>query len=79
MDLPYSIYLPVLVWLAFACLTSLFIVLYHWAKKRKGAALAIGLFVQMMLPDPKVEHTIEWIAESKEQRGKKQSLKQDKR
>ncbi len=79
MDFSYSIYLPILVWLAFACLTCLFIFLYRLAKKRKGAALAIGLFVQMMLPDPKIEHTIEWIAESKEQRGKKQSLNQDDR
>ena len=48
MDLPYSLYLPVLVWLAFFCLIGLFFVFYRWAKKRKGAALAIGLFIQMM-------------------------------
>lgn len=79
MDLPYSLYLPILVWLAFVCLAGLFYVLYRWAKKRKSAALAIGLLVQMMLPDPKVEHTIEWIAESKEKRGKTQSEKQRER
>jgi len=77
MDLPYSLYLPVLVWLAFFCLIGLFFMFYRWAKKRKGAALAIGLFVQMMLPDPKVEHTIEWIAESKEKRSKKQTQSED--
>ncbi|MCW8090310.1 hypothetical protein [Alteromonas sp. ASW11-130] len=75
MEISYKVILPTLVWLAFVLLILFFCVLYRWAKQRKGAALAIGLFIQMFLPDPKVQQTIEFVAESKEQTGDKQSDK----
>ena len=75
MEVSYEVYLPILVWLAFCVLVFVFSVLYRWAKKQKGAALAVGLFIQMFLPDPKVQQTIECVAESKARSGDIQSDK----
>lgn len=75
MKISYDVILPILVWLAFVFLIVFFGVLYRWAKKRKGAALAVGLLIQMFLPDPKVQHTIECVVELKEQTREKQSDK----
>ena len=44
-----------------------FVLMYKWAKKQKGAAMAFGMFVQMFLPDPNVEQTIEMVVESKKE------------
>lgn len=68
--------LPLLVWLGFFLIIAFFVVMYHWAKKRKGIALAFGIFVQIFLPDPKVEHTIACI--SKEQKSCEQQGHKDK-
>lgn len=72
MDTFYEAYLALLVFAALVGLIVFFGVLIRWAKQRKGAALAIGLFVHMFLPDPKVQHTIEFVTESKEQKGQRQ-------
>lgn len=72
MDSAYQVYLPIIVCLGFVLTVLLFWVLYQWAKKQKGAALAVGLFIQMFLPDPKVEQTIEWVSEKKEKAGESQ-------
>ncbi|WP_394222049.1 hypothetical protein [Alteromonas gracilis] len=39
----------------------------RWAKKQKGVAIVFGMLVQMVLPDPKVEQTIEIVVESKKE------------
>ena len=46
----------------FFFLLALFILMYKmvgWARKRKVAAVAAGVLVQMLLPDPNVEKTIQ--------------------
>ena len=48
------------------CMVVFFALMIKWARKRKGAAMAFGILVQMFLPDPKVEQTIEMVAEKKE-------------
>lgn len=69
MEISLKAYLPIFVWIGFGFTLLLFGILYRWAKKRKGAAFAVGLFIQMFLPDPKVQQTINWVAESKEKSG----------
>lgn len=71
MDILQEIYLPLIMWSAFVCLVLLFVILYRWAKKQKGAALAVGLFIQMFLPNPSIQQTIEWVSESKAKSTKK--------
>jgi hypothetical protein len=68
-----AVYLPLLVWLAAFGLFGLFVVMYGWAKKQKGAAIALGMLVQMFLPDPKAQQTIEFVVEAK-QKESKQSM-----
>lgn len=57
----------VIMWLGFICLIFVFRTLYRWAKQQKGAAIAIGLFIQMFLPDPKAQQTIEYVVEAKKE------------
>ena len=73
-------YLPLLVWLSVIGLVIFFIKMVGWAKKGKGAAMAFGIFFQMFLPDPKAQITIEFIAESKQEKADKsgQADKKDK-
>ncbi|QBY04044.1 hypothetical protein E2K93_06450 [Thalassotalea sp. HSM 43] len=78
MELSFNAYSQIFIWLGFLFLVYLFRVFYKLAKKQKGVALAAGLFLQMFLPDPKVQHTIEFIAEKKETSGKAQSDKRSK-
>lgn len=54
--------LPILV---FVLMVLLFSGLYRFAKKRTAVAFAVGVFLQMFLPDPKVQQTIEVVAEKK--------------
>lgn len=78
MEFSFITYSQILIWLGFLFLVVFFRVLYQLAKKKKGIALAAGLFFQMFLPDPKVHHTIEFIAEKKEKSGKDQPDKRSK-
>lgn len=59
-------------WLVFVLCVLLYIKLISWAKKRKASAFAIGILVQMFLPDPKAQITIEAIAERKQEVKKQQ-------
>ena len=68
----------ILFWLGFLFLIWLFRILCRLAKKRKGVAFAAGLLFQMFLPDPKVQHTIEFIVEKKEKSGEAQPDKKPK-
>lgn len=72
MDILQEIYLPLILWGAFVCLVLIFVVLFRWAKKQKGAALAVGLFMQMFLPNPTIQQTIECVSESKKKSTKKE-------
>lgn len=44
-----------------------------WARHRKAGAIAFGLFVQIFLPDPKAQITIEAIVERKQEVKKQQA------
>lgn len=76
MEYLYAALLPAIVWLVFVCLIAYFVKMHRWAKKRKGIAIAFGLFAQMFLPDPKVEQTIEFVREAKQKEMKKLSQAQ---
>ena len=43
-----------------------------WARHRKAGAIAFGLLVQMFLPDPKAQVTIEMVVELKQEVKKQQ-------
>ena len=63
----YAILVSLLVCLGTLLSLGFFALMYKWAKKQKGAAMAFGMLVQMFLPDPKVEQTIEMVVESKKE------------
>jgi hypothetical protein len=67
MENSYNLFLPLLVCLGFIALLGFFCLLYKWARTHKGAAMAFGMFVQIFLPDPKVQQTIEIVSESKQE------------
>ncbi len=71
MEHSQTIYLPLLVVLTILLLIGFFILMYRWARKQKGAAMAFGMLVQMFLPDPKAQQTIEHVIEAKQQETKK--------
>lgn len=55
----------------FICL--IFYYLYGKSRKRNAIAFAFGIFCQMFLPDPKVQHTIECVAEKKQEKKSEKS------
>ncbi|MCP4325045.1 MAG: hypothetical protein GY787_25005 [Alteromonadales bacterium] len=61
-------------WLAFIILAIIACWLLKLAKKRKGIAIAFGIFVQMFSPDPMVEQTIKMAQVDKQM--VKQKVKQ---
>lgn len=67
MEVFINLPLPLLVCLGFPAILGFFYLMYRWARKRKGAAMAFGMLVQMFLPDPKVQQTIEIVSESKQE------------
>ncbi len=48
-------------WLVFIVLAIIACLLLKFARKRKGIAIAFGIFVQMFSPDPMVEQTIKMV------------------
>ena len=66
-----SLFAPYIIFLA---MSAIFWLLYKSAKRWRGVAFAFGMLVQMFLPDPKVEQTIQMVIEEK--RAKKQSAGQ---
>lgn len=70
MDKLQNAFLPISVSLGFISLIIVFICLYRWAKKQKGVAMAFGILVQIFLPDPKVQQTIEAVSEAKQEERK---------
>ena len=71
MEISYGQFLPLIVCAGFAAVLGFFYLMYKWARKRKGAAMAFGMLVQMFLPDPKVQQTIEIVTESKQEQKNK--------
>ncbi|MDP2562653.1 hypothetical protein [Psychrobium sp. 1_MG-2023] len=53
-------------WGLFVILIYCWIKLTQWAKKRRTAAYAVGALVQMVLPDPYVERTLQTVKQQKE-------------
>ncbi len=51
-------YIALAPWLVFVVLAIVANILIKLAKKRRGIAIAFGVFVQMFSPDPLVENTI---------------------
>lgn len=72
MDKLDEIVYALLPWISLLVVIGFFSKLTGWARKRKGAAIAIGLLVQMFIPDPKVQETIQVIVKQKQQQVKKQ-------
>ncbi len=62
-----SALLPFFVCLGFAVLMGFFALMYRWARRQKGVAMAFGMLVQMFLPDPNAQQTIECVAQSKQE------------
>lgn len=75
LDKLFEIYQP---WIAFLGIIFTFTRIYQWARNQKTGALIIGLLVQMILPDPKVEQTIEIIQQEKPENKQSQRSKDDK-
>jgi len=65
----YIVLAPWLVFVVFAFIAKLLIA---FAKKRRGVAIAFGIFLQMFSPDPFVERTIETVMVAKRQEKKQQ-------
>lgn len=66
-----SLFAPYIIFLA---MSAIFWLLYKSAKRWRGVAFAFGMLVQIFLPDPKVEQTIQMVVEEK--RAKKQAIQQ---
>jgi hypothetical protein len=61
------IYLALGPWIVFVVFALVAKVLINLAKKRRGLAIAFGVFVQMFSPDPFVERTIKTVVIEKRQ------------
>jgi hypothetical protein len=68
-----ALFYAVLPWLGFLGFVLFCIKMTSWARKRKTSAIAFGLALQMFLPDPRAQQSIESVIEVK-QEVKKQQL-----
>lgn len=59
-------------WLVLAGLAFTFIRLYLWARNKKSGAFIFGMLIQMMMPDPYAERTIQVVQEEKKATRKEQ-------
>jgi hypothetical protein len=57
-------------WIVFVVFAFIAKLLIGFAKKRRGIAVAFGVFVQMFSPDPFVERTIKAVVVEKRQESK---------
>ena len=73
MNLLIEIFKVVMPWFVFLVFVLLCIKMTDWARHRKAGAIAFGLLVQIFLPDPKAETTIEAVVERKQEVKKQQS------
>ena len=65
------------VFVGFTFVVGFFVLMYLWARKQKGAAIVFGMLMQMILPDPKVQHTIEMVTEAKQEKSGQEEINQD--
>ncbi|GAA6172213.1 hypothetical protein NBRC116592_18830 [Colwellia sp. KU-HH00111] len=73
-----ALYIVLAPWLVFIVFALVAKVLINFAKKRRGIAVAFGIFVQMFSPDPFVERTVETVVVAKQQRKQPQGDVTDK-
>jgi len=72
-----ELWLVLLPWFAFILIALIAKKLMEWAKTRRGAAVVFGVLVQMLLPDPQVEKTIETVMVKKRQENKSDEQSED--
>jgi hypothetical protein len=60
-------------WLMFVGFIYVCLKMIDWARNRKAGAIAFGVIVQFLLPDPKAEVTIKAVAERKQEVKKQQA------
>ena len=77
MDLFLSVYRAALHYLILIICIFAFFVLYKWAKKRKAAAIGLGMMLHVIMPVPNAERQIKQIVEKKQV--KRQISEQNKR
>jgi hypothetical protein len=65
-------------WLFFIGLALIGTLLLKFARKRKGIAMALGILLQMVLPDPFVEKAIAMVVSEKKEVKKQQQQDGDK-
>ena len=78
MDSYYDLFIVLTPWLSFVFFALCAKKLIASANKRKGIAVAFGVLVQMFLPDPQVEKTIETVIVEKRAVKKQQQNDGDK-
>ncbi|VEL98353.1 hypothetical protein ALT761_03371 [Alteromonas sp. 76-1] len=77
MDLFSDTLFALSVFVGFAFIVGFFALMYLWARKQKGAAIVFGMLMQMILPDPKVQHTIEMVTEAKQEKSGQEDKSED--
>ncbi|MBO7923169.1 hypothetical protein J5X92_13150 [Alteromonas sp. K632G] len=77
MDLFSDTLFALSVFVGFAFIVGFFAFMYLWARKQKGAAIVFGMLIQMILPDPKVQHTIEMVTEAKQEKSGQEDKSED--
>lgn len=65
----FQLYLP---WIVFFAMVFTFIRLFQWAMNKKTGAYLFGAMMQMMMPDPYAERTIEVVQQEKKTTKKEQ-------
>ena len=68
----YTLFQVILPWLLFMAFILICLKMIDWARHRKAGAIAFGLLVQMFLPDPRAQVTIEMVVERKQEVKKQQ-------
>jgi hypothetical protein len=72
MNIVIEIITLIMPWFVFLVFVLLCMKMTDWARKRKVGAIAFGLLVQILLPDPKAQVTIESVVERKQEVKKQQ-------
>jgi len=72
MELLLEMLQPLVPFLGIFTVLWVFAKLFSWAKNRKSGALAFGILVQMFIPDPYTERTVEIVQQDKKETKKQQ-------
>jgi hypothetical protein len=59
----FQAYLP---WIVFVGILFTFVRLFKWARNKKTGAFIFAAFIQMLMPDPFAERTIQVVQEEKQ-------------